>query len=102
MLLCYTVIVMRVLMIRGDFSSQTLRVVGALAGLFLWFQMIFWLRLFDSTAQYVSLLLRTIRSISSFMILMMMIMLAFATALFMLSLNRIYNGAMEDDLIFRY
>jgi len=65
-------------------SADSVRIIGSLTGLMLWIQIIFWLRLFDSTAKYVALLLRTIKDISYFMIVMAMLMFGFATAFFIL------------------
>jgi len=74
--------------------------VGSCAGLFTWFQLVFWLRLFDSTAMYVSLIIRTIKDISYFMIVMVLIMCGFATAFYMLQMNRVYKGMEEEDLLY--
>lgn len=87
---------------RQAMSINDLRFIGAIAGLFLWFQILFWLRLFDNTAQYVSLVLRTIAAIFNFIIVMLMIMFAFSTLMYLANLNRIYRGATEDDLLFAY
>ena len=101
-LLNLSVIVFRMLAMNEAINMATLRILGALAGVFLWFQIVFWLRLFDNTAQYVSLILRTINAIFSFMVLMLMIMFGFGTAFYILQLNRIYKGDTEDDLVFSY
>jgi len=97
-----TVMICRFLADSQTISIQTLRMIGAIAGLLLWFQMFFWLRLFDNTAQYVSLVRLTISGIISFMIVMIMIMFAFGTAIYLLQLNRIYSGDGEKNLIFNY
>ena len=64
-------------------DSDLMRTIGSFAGLFTWLQLTFWLRLFDSTALYVSLIVRTIEDISYFMIVMLLIMCGFATAFHM-------------------
>jgi len=97
-----TVIICRFLVKNESMKIEELRLIGAVAGLFLWFQIVFWLRLFDNTAQYVSLVLRTVGAIFSFMIVMIMMMFAFGTATYILQLNRIYGGSGEDELLFRY
>ena len=62
----------------------------------------FWLRLFDRTAQYVSLILRTIGDIFNFLVLMLTIMAGFGTAFYILQCNRIYRGVSDEDLLFKY
>ena len=79
-----------------------MRLVGAVAGMMLWMQILFWLRLFDSTAQYVSLVLRTVSAIFSFMVVLLMFMCAFGTAMYLLQVNRIYDGYEEDKLLYAH
>ncbi len=62
--------------------------------------MLFWLRLFDYTAKYVALLLRTIEDISYFMIVMGVIMCGFCTAFYILQYNRLYRDADEESLLY--
>jgi len=87
-------------MMEDMITPARLRLIGSIASLFLWLQGVFWLRLFDSTAMYVSLLIRTIRDISYFMIVMLMIMGGFGTAFLILQYNRIYQNPEEEGLLF--
>ena len=48
------------------------------------------------------MVLRTITGIFNFMVVMLMIILAFGTLLYLAQVNRIYEGATEDDLVFAY
>ena len=86
----------------GITEISSLRLFGSVASLLLWIQIIFWLRLFDGTAQYVSLVMRTINAITSFMIVLAMMLFAFGTSLYILNINRIYRGQGEDDLVFPF
>ena len=81
-------------------AADSMRILGSIAGLCIWIQMLFWLRLFDYTAKYVALLLRTIKDISYFMIVMVMIMCGFCTAFYILQYNRVYKDVDEESLIF--
>lgn len=99
------VLVLRFLVVEGISESITItdvRLVGAVAGMMLWVQILFWLRLFDSTAQYVSLVMRTVSNIFSFMIVLLMFMFAFGTAMYLLQMNRIYEGQEEDGLLYPF
>ena len=98
--LVLTVIICRQLLMSDMISADSVRIIGSLTGLMLWIQIIFWLRLFDSTAKYVALLLRTIKDISYFMIVMAMLMFGFATAFFILQYSRVYNESDADSLLF--
>lgn len=101
-MLTATVIVGRTLVMQdGDFiNARQLRVIGSCAALCNWIQLVFWMRLFDSTAMYVSLIIRTIKDISYFMIVMMLIIFGFATAFYLLQMNRVYQEYEEDDLLY--
>ena len=79
---------------------QYLRLIGSFAGLFTWLQLVFWLRLFDSTAMYVSLIIRTIKDIFYFIIVMLLIMAGFSTAFYMFQINRMYRDTDEDGLLY--
>lgn len=76
-----------------------MRQLGAIAVLLLWFKTMFWLRLFDTTAQYVSLVSRTLRDITSFMIILIIVLFALGTSLYLLQVNRIYSWTSEEDLL---
>ena len=51
----------------------------------------FWLRIFSDTASYISLIGNTIKGIMSFVVIMIMIIMAFATGFYILTLNRLYG-----------
>lgn len=47
-------------MIKTGFELYKVRVIASLAMIFVWSQLFFWFRLFDSLAQYVDLIFQTI------------------------------------------
>ena len=49
---------------------------------------------------YVSLIIRTIKDIFHFMIVMLFIMFGFSTAFYMFQMNRMYRGSDEDGLLY--
>ena len=65
-----------------------IRPIASIALVFMWVQMFFWFRLFDSLAQYVDLILQTVNDIKHFMYVLFAIMLMFASGLYILQLNR--------------
>lgn len=98
------VLILRYLVVEDTVQIEifTVRQIGAVAGVMLWMQILFWLRLFDSTAQYVSLVIRTINDIFSFIVVLMMFMFAFGTSMYLLQINRIYKGYDEDELLYAH
>ena len=67
----------------------------------MWFRLFFWLRLFTPTAFYVRLLTETMLDITSFMIIYILIVTAFANIIYVLNLRKIkldlHNGLLEND-----
>ena len=47
-----------------EVSMYWVRILASVACVLMWFQLFFWMRLFDSTAQYVDLVIETIIDIS--------------------------------------
>ena len=79
------------------------RILASLALFSLWIQMFFWFRLFDRTAQYVDLIIDTVKDISEFTILLLLLLLTFGTGVYMLQVNRYsYISGGETELIFDY
>jgi len=71
-----------------------------MASVMLWFQLFFWLRLFDFTAQYIDLITTTLRDISKFVVVLFIVVVSFTTGFYILQINRVvndYNG-LEDPL----
>ena len=51
--------------------------IGAYAVFFMWLKMFYWMRLFESTAYYVKLIVQTIADCMTFMLMILIILLAF-------------------------
>jgi len=54
----------------------------------LWYKLIYWFRLFESTSFYIKLIVETIKSIEYFIIIFVVFLLAFSNAIFILNTNR--------------
>lgn len=68
---------------------ESLRLIAAISSIFLFVKVIDWLRLFDATAFYVSLMLQTVYSIRWFMIIMIIWWMTFGTAFYILNMTRL-------------
>ena len=66
-----------------EVNMYWVRIVASLACVFMYVQMFFWMRLFDSTAQYVDLVIETVIEISQFMKLLALLILMFSTGIYM-------------------
>ena len=73
------------------------RVFSALAAVCLWMKVLDWLRLFDSTAFFISLYQQTIKGIQSFLIIMAVWYMTFGTAFYIINLNRVAGS--DADLV---
>ena len=58
-------------------SCEDFRLIGAYACFFMWCKMFYWMRLFESTAYYVTLIVQTISDCMTFMLMILIILLAF-------------------------
>jgi len=73
------------------FSVGSVRTVGGLAAFLLWIKMFYWLRLFKSTAYFITLIFQTAKDIKPFMTLILLILFAFANFFFILNNNTPQN-----------
>lgn len=64
------------------------RVIAAFASIFMWLKVLDWLRLFDDTAFFISLIKETMNGIVSFLIIMVVWYMTFGTAFYMINLSR--------------
>jgi hypothetical protein len=64
-----------------------MRTIGAYACFFMWCKMFYWMRLFESTAYYVKLIVQTISDCMTFMLMILIILLAFANFFLIINLN---------------
>ena len=76
-------------MMRFDyFNLKLVRLIAALGLCFLYIQFFFWLRISDSLAQYVDLILATYQDMKLFISFLFLFIVMFSTAFFMIELNR--------------
>lgn len=68
-------------------SKENIRLIGAYACFFMWCKMFYWMRLFESTAYYVKLIQQTITDCLTFMLMILIILLAFANFFLIINLN---------------
>ena len=54
----------------------------------LWWKLIYWFRLFESTSFYIRLIIDTIKGITNFMIILFVILACFANAIYILNMRR--------------
>ena len=76
----------------GSSHKEGQRIIAAFSIFILWVKLFDWLRLFDSTAFYVSLLKRTLIDISDFMMLFFVALAMFGSVMYMLQLNVKYES----------
>ena len=70
-----------------------LRILASLVVVLLWAHMFFWLRLFDSTAQYVDLIVNTVIDISEFSKMLFILLVMFTCGITIIEYNRLETGA---------
>lgn len=75
------------------FEPVTIRVIGGLATWFLWVKTFYWMRLFKSTAYFITLIRQTIWDIKVFFFIVLLIQLAFANFFFIINNNTPQNEA---------
>ena len=68
-------------------SKEDIRMIGAYACFLMWCKMFYWMRLFESTAYYVKLIQQTIADCMTFMLMILIILLAFANFFLIINLN---------------
>lgn len=93
------------LILKNDFfnnkwySTDTQKEFAALAILFQWYNVFYWMRLFDSTAFFINLLESTMVSILAFVKMMIILILGVSNIVFILNLDS-NIGQMNDVSIF--
>ena len=86
-----------------NLSMASVRIIGAFAALFMWIQLCFWLRLYDGYAKYIKLIISTLKDAFDFLVIIVFLMVGFGTAFYLLQIERIYRGAIdEEELLYPY
>jgi hypothetical protein len=70
--------------------------IGAYATFFMWCKMFYWMRLFESTAYYVTLIVQTISDCMTFMLMILIILLAFGN--FFMVINQNMEGREDGNV----
>ena len=86
-----------VLMEDQSISVETLRLMASFASCLLFVKIYDWLRLFEGTAFYILLIEYTLRNIKSFLLIIVVALLAFGIPLSMLDLNRESSNPLIDS-----
>ena len=63
------------------------RAIGALAVFFLWIKVFYWMRLFASSAYFITLIANTIFDIRVFTVVVLLVIMAFANFFYVINLN---------------
>ena len=95
-IICMTMIFFKDTM---DSNVYILRIVASMASVLLWTQLFFWLRLFDSSAQYVDLIVDTLLDISDFTKMLLLLLIMFSSGFTIIQFNRMENSL---DPVFPY
>ena len=78
-----------VFLMMGNVELYKVRIIASIGCVALWTQMFFWMRLFDSLAQYVDLIIQTVEDIQNFLGVMLELLFMFGSGLYLLNLNRL-------------
>ena len=80
-------------------DMHLVRILVSVAAFFTWWQLLFWTRLFDSTAKYWDLIIQTVIDILPFMGILIVLLLMFNSGLYVIQFNRYLAN---DDTLFPY
>jgi hypothetical protein len=92
------IVMLNVNCLKGDneiFSKNLVRLIAAIGGFFLWVKLFYWMRLFKVTAYFITLITQTIIDIKVFMIMLTILLIAFAT--FFSIINKNTPGYYKDS-----
>ena len=77
-----------------------LRILASIAEVSMWTQLFFWMRLFDSSAQYVDLIINTVLDIYEFTKLLFLLLFTFTAGFYMIQINRLENSVSSEEPLF--
>ena len=83
-------------------NMDKVRIIGSIGAISLGTQLLLWFRLFDSLANYVALIFKTLSDVKPFMYVLGTIMLMFHTGFFLLQINRITSENIEEEPLYPY
>ena len=73
--------------LKNFFTLDSQRFTAAISVIFLWVKALDWLQLFDKTAFYIDLIFKTLRSITEFLIIMVVLYMMFGSTIYILNLG---------------
>ena len=79
-------------------TIQTRCVLAALIAIMMWMKMLEWLRVFDSTAFFVKLIMQTMIDILPFFVIFFIFIFMFGSALYILSMNRVSEEEIVESI----
>ena len=85
--LILNLVVMFMNLVDHDGTLETQRTLASVSVCFLWFKVFDWLRLFDSTAFFIALVVETLSSIRAFLIIMVVWYMMFGSAIYILDMS---------------
>lgn len=94
---------------RPIISLDIINTIGGFACFFMWIKVFYWMRLFEALAYYVKLIVQTLIDSGNFMLMVFIIISAFANFFYVINLNQIlhqqgeyydsYTGVREVDVV---
>ena len=79
------------------FDMSLVRSFGGFACFFMWIKVFYWMRLFSSLAYYVKLIMQTLTDSFPFMIMVAIIVFAFANYFYVINNNLVFGDEVDDD-----
>ena len=82
------------------FTMNTLRLIGSVTAFLMWIKTFYWMRLFKTSASFITLILATFNDILMFMFIVFLMISAFANFFYILNKNTLDSGDGDDS--YRY
>lgn len=87
----------------NEFVTKTwINTIGAIATWCMWIKVFYWMRLFNFSAHYVTLITQIIDDVRVFMLMLIIVMTAFANFFYIINFNSGANPHNEYDSDFSY
>jgi len=68
-------------------TIESIRTLGSISSFFMWIKVFYWMRLFKNSAIFVTLIVSTLSDLRTFLMVVLIILLAFANFFYILNLN---------------
>ena len=72
-------------------DMKLVRICASMCLFCVWCQLLYWLRMFDGTSKYWDMILETIKDVRYFGLILILMIIMFASCLYLLQINRIVN-----------